>query len=260
MGSLKISVIMPALNEERAISASVANVLAGFSRFGLVGELIIVNDGSCDRTGDIALDLSSQYGNIKVINHSTPIGIGAAFRDGLRVASGELVVYIPGDGENNAEEIFRYVPLMETVDIVIPYVTNSELRQLHRRAISSLYHFIMTKTFSIPVRYMNGNVLYRRVILDGVSFSNNGFFYQAELLIKVLRRQYLYAEVPCLLQKGREDGKSKSVGFKSLLTVVRGYIGLVWEHYFSHKENQFLSPLSVTAQKKDHHSVNCICQ
>lgn len=258
MNNKMISVIMPALNEEEAIKASVANVMAGFRRFSLDGELVIVNDGSDDRTGEIAEELAIRHDNITVVHHAEPEGIGSAFRDGVKAASGELVVYIPGDGENDAAEIFRYVPLMETVDIVIPYVTNPEIRPWRRRLISSFYHFIMTRTFSIPVRYMNGNVLYRRAILDGVPYGSNGFFYQAELLIKVLRRRYLYAEVP-YLQKVRLGGASKSVTFSGLVTVVRGYLGMVKDHYCSRENDQFLSPASVTARKRAEPAGNCPC-
>lgn len=247
---------MPALNEEEAIKASVANVLAGFRYFSLDGELVIVDDGSCDLTGEIAEELAARHDNIKVIHHTCPEGIGAAFRDGVKAASGELVVYIPGDGENEAKEIFRYIPLMETVDIVIPYVTNPEIRPWRRRLISSFYHLIMTRTFSVPVRYMNGNILYRRAILENITFSSNGFFYQAELLIKVLRRRYLYAEVP-YLQKVRLGGSSKSISFAGFVTVARGYLGMLKDHCCTRKEHQFLSPQSVTARKRNTPSPGC---
>ena len=253
-----ISVIMPALNEEQALGASAANVLAGFRHFSLSGELVIVNDGSSDRTGEIAEELAARHDNIKVVQHAVPEGIGSAFRDGVKAAVGELVVYIPGDGENDAAEIFRYIPLMETVDVVIPYVTNPEIRPWRRRFISSFYHFIMTRTFSIPVKYMNGNVIYRRSILEGVPYRSNGFFYQAELLIKVLGRRYLYAEVP-YLQKFRLGGRSKSVNFSGLVIVFRGYFGMVKDQYCSRKELQILSPASVTARKRGEPAGKCPC-
>jgi glycosyltransferase involved in cell wall biosynthesis len=251
MNGTKLSVIMPVLNEEQAIDGSASNVLAGFRRFALNGELVIVNDGSSDRTGEIAEELAVKHDCLKVVHHNSNEGIGAAFRSGVKAATGELVVYIPGDGENDAAEIFRYVSLLETVDIVIPYVTNTHLRPWHRRFISSLYHFMMTRTFSVPVKYLNGTVIYRRAILEGISFRSNGFFYQAELLIKVLRRRYLYAEVPCLLQKKRVAGRSKSVSFASLLTVASGYLGMVWENFCSRREPQSISPGSVTAKMRE---------
>lgn len=258
MSSIVVSVIMPALNEELSLSASTANVLAGFQHYSIAGELVIINDGSSDRTGEIAEELAARHHNIRVVHHAVPEGIGSAYRDGVKTASGELVVYIPGDGENDAAEIFRYIPLMESVDVVIPYVTNPEIRPWRRRFISSFYHFIMTRTFSVPVKYMNGNVLYRRAILVGIPFRSNGFFYQAELLIKVLRRRYLYAEVPCL-QKVRLGGKSKSVNISGLLTVVAGYVAMVKEQFFQSSGVPIISPESATARSREVSAGNCSC-
>jgi dolichol-phosphate mannosyltransferase len=165
MSNKKISVIMPALNEELSLPHAVSNVLEGFERFSLDGELIIVNDGSRDRTGAIAAGLADRFGSVHVLHHSSPQGIGSAFRDGLQLACGELVVYIPGDGEIDAAEIFRYIPLMTDVDLVVPYVQNPEIRRWSRRFLSSWYTRIMGRTFGVSLRYLNGTVMYRSAIL-----------------------------------------------------------------------------------------------
>jgi glycosyltransferase involved in cell wall biosynthesis len=245
----KISVIMPALNEERSLPHAIANVLDAFERFSLDGELIIVNDGSVDRTGEIAESFSGRCGFVHVLHHATPQGIGSAFRDGLRRACGELVVYIPGDGEIDVAEILRYEPHMKDVDLVVPYVQNPEIRRWSRRFLSSFYTQVMNRTFLVSLRYLNGTVLYRRSILDGITIRNSGFFYQAELLIKTIRRNYVYVEVPYLQQR-RIDGKSKSVTIKSLLPVIKGYFNLIAELYFSKGEQFVVAPLSIASRQQ----------
>jgi glycosyltransferase involved in cell wall biosynthesis len=245
----KISVIMPALNEEQSLPHAIANVLDAFDRFSLDGELIIVNDGSIDRTGEIAESFSDRSGSVYVLHHATSQGIGAAFRDGLQRACGELVVYIPGDGEIDVAEILRYEPLMKDLDLVVPYVQNPEIRRWSRRLLSSCYTQVMNRTFRVSLRYLNGTVLYRRSILDEITIKNSGFFYQAELLIKTIRRNYVYVEVPYLQQR-RIDGKSKSVTIKSLLPVLRGYFDLICELYFSKRDHFVLAPLSIASRKQ----------
>jgi glycosyltransferase involved in cell wall biosynthesis len=247
--SKKISVIMPALNEEESLAGAVANVMEGFEQFSIDGELVIVNDGSSDHTRNIAEGLSSRFDSVRVLNHETPLGIGSAFRDGLHEANGELVIYIPGDGEINAAEIFRYIPLMADVDLVVPYVKNPEIRSWCRRFLSSCYHLIMTGTFCVSLRYLNGTVIYRKVILEGIAIKNAGFFYQAELLIKTLRRGYLYVEVP-YVQKQRINGTSKSVTLKALSAVLKGYFSLIGELYFQRSEHPDVAQFSITAQKQ----------
>lgn len=240
---------MPALNEEHSLPHAVANVVEGFERFSHHGELIIVNDGSYDRTGAIAEEFAGRYSFVHVLHHAAPLGIGAAFKDGLQVASGELVVYIPGDGEIDAAEIFRYIPLMTDVDLVVPYVLNPEIRTWRRRFLSACYHQIMTKTFSLSLKYLNGTVMYRRAVLAGITIKNAGFFYQAELLIKTIRRGYLYAEV-AYAQKERIDGKSKSVTLKALSAVLKGYFTLIGELYLHRDKHPGVTPFSITAQKQ----------
>lgn len=243
-----VSVIMPALNEESNIAAAVGNVLESYAALGISGEVIVVDDGSTDRTGGIAAGIASQHPSVRVIRHASPQGIGASFWDGVGSAQGEMVVMLPGDGENDAAEILRYLPLMEHVDIVVPYVYNTGVRPLFRRFLSSLYTFIINLSFGMMLRYFNGTVLYRRAVFEGISLRNGGFFYQTELLVKTIRRGYLYAEVPCALRK-RAAGRSKATTFSSLVRVAKAYLTTFADARFSGGEAGGIAPGSVTARR-----------
>jgi dolichol-phosphate mannosyltransferase len=222
-GPLQISVIMPALNEEKNLAAAVANVFDAFSTLGIAGEVIIVNDGSNDSTGEVARSLQQKFGPVRVITHPFSKGIGAAFWAGVAEASGEAITMLPGDGENDAFEILRYFPLLREVDVIIPFVFNHEARKLGRRIVSKIYKSIINLTFGILLNYMNGTVVYRRQALRSISLHSTGFFYQTELLIKAIRKGYLYAEVPCALRQ-RKGGVSKALSLKSLVRLSRDYL------------------------------------
>lgn len=244
----KISVIMPALNEEQCLAAGVANVLEGFERYAIKGELLIVNDGSSDRTAQIAEELARLHGCINVLHHQVPQGIGSSFMDGVLCAKGEMVVYVPGDGENDAAEILRYLPLMDHVDIVVPFVINRGVRPWRRRMLSSMFHNIVSLTSSLSLNYMNGNVIYRKAILDGLKLKSCGFFYQAELLLKTIGNGYLYAEVP-YIQLRRIGGSSKSTTLSSLFEVARAYCSTMLNIYTSNTQNAKVVSGCVTAQR-----------
>lgn len=248
MGSYKITVIMPALDEELCLEASVANVLSGFLRFDLCGELIIVNDGSSDRTAAIANELGQINDCVKVLHHKTPEGVGASFRDGLLHANGEMVVYLPGDGENDAAEILRYLSLMDHVDIVVPFAINPGVRGWCRRLLSVAYHRIVHFTSSLSLNNLNGNVIYRKSILDKIQLNSRGFFFQAEILLKTVARGYLYAEVPTV-QRVRIGGKSKSITILSLLEVARAYCAAMLDIYSSKKLKTVLAEDSASARR-----------
>jgi glycosyltransferase involved in cell wall biosynthesis len=248
MHDYRISIIMPALNEELALENSIRNVLDSFSRSGINGELVVVNDGSSDSTGSLAEAWASSYDNIKVLHHDRPMGIGASFWDGIHHARGEIVTWLPGDGENDAAEILRYLPLLDQVDIVVPFVYNPGVRPWRRRLLSFAYHQIIYLTTAYSLNYLNGTVMYRRSIFEGITLNSTGFFYQTELLIKTIGRHYLYAEVPYALKK-RDGGKSKATTLKSLISVASGYLNTLRDVYALRIRPARISEESVTARR-----------
>ncbi len=248
MSQYAITAVMPSLNEEKNLAAAVRNVLESYRRLGINGEVVIVNDGSTDGTGRLAEEFRQKDPAVQVIHHQTPQGIGGSFWDGVKAARGEVVVMIPGDGENDAAEILRYLPLMAEVDMVVPYVFNREVRSWFRRRLSNLYRGIVNITFGTTLNYMNGTVLYRKCILDDLELKARGFFYQTELLIKCIGRGYLFAEVPYALLT-RAAGRSKATSFRSLTKVMKGYLSLFLDVY-SGGARRSAARDSVTARRR----------
>jgi dolichol-phosphate mannosyltransferase len=228
---MSLSVIMPALNEENNIERAIKDVLEGFSYYNVDGELILVNDGSSDRTAEIMSAYRMRYpGKIKVISHPDPMGIGASFWDGVRSAGKDLVVMMPGDAENEAGEVLKYVGLMDHVDIMVPYVVNRGVRKFSRELISKIFLSVINFSFGLSLNYTNGTVVYRKAVFDDVVCVEPGFFYQVEALVKSIRKGYMFAEVPCALAR-RVSGGSKAVTFRSLIRVIRAYVRLLAEIY-----------------------------
>lgn len=249
---MTVTIIMPALNEEANILFAIDNTLKVFEDYNIDGEIIIVNDGSKDKTGEIIKKQISQHPDkIRTINHNVPQGIGACFWDGMKNAKGDIVCMLPGDNENDPWEIFRYYKLLEHVDIVIPFVFNKETRSLFRNTLSFLYRFIINSTFAVYFNYTNGTVLYRKSLLKELDYRSNSFFFQTDILIRAVKKGYLFAEVPYKLNK-RKDGVSKAVSFPSLFQVIKGYLHLVRDIYFKNakKPNLRFSEGSATATRR----------
>lgn len=248
---LDVSVIMPALNEEKNILLAIKNSLKALEEFGISGEIIVINDGSKDRTSQVVEDFRQSDKRVRILNHNKPEGIGASFWDGVDNASGASIVLLPGDNENNPWEIFRYFRLLEHVDIIIPFVFNREARSIFRNILSLLYRFIINSTFLVNFNYTNGTVIYRKSMLKELDFRSRGFFFQTDILVRTVKKGYLFAEVPYRLGL-RKDGVSKAVSFPSLLKVAKGYLKLVRDFYFSKKlkANEVFSVDSSTAERK----------
>ena len=249
MGKIFLSIIMPALNEEKNIVAAITNILESLNSFDVHGEVIVINDGSTDRTEEYIKDLVKKDNRVRMIKHDSPMGIGASFWDGVGSANGELAIMMPGDNENDLSEMLRYVSLMENVDIVIPFAFNKSVRSVFRNIISFIYRFIINSTFCTSLNYTNGTIIYRTSLLTELEHKEKSFFFQTDILIKLIKKGYLFAEVPYKLGK-RGKGKSKAATLCSLYKVVKGYMKLFFYIYFKKKnKNNIFAENSISARR-----------
>lgn len=222
-----LTIVVPALNEEENIIHAVDSMRADLRRADIDWELIIVDDGSADRTPEICDELSRAHApHIRVIHHRRPLGIGAGIRDGVRAATKNAVTWLPGDGENDPYEIIKYTPLLEHVDFIVPFVINKDARSRRRQFLSRIYRAIVNATFGTSFNYTNGNVIYKRTVFDVVRQESSGFFFQTECLVKAARAGFIFAEVPIRIRT-RLKGRSKAITWRSLKAVVRDYVRLV---------------------------------
>ncbi|RQW81264.1 MAG: glycosyltransferase family 2 protein, partial [Geobacter sp.] len=98
-----LSVIVPCLNEEGNIENTLNCILRAFRDFAIQGEIIVINDGSTDKTASIVNQIMQLNGNVRMITHNSSQGIGAAFWDGIEAAAGLCTVLIAADNEDPPE-------------------------------------------------------------------------------------------------------------------------------------------------------------
>jgi dolichol-phosphate mannosyltransferase len=222
-----LSIIVPALNEEPNVADAVNSIVDALDQAQTDWEIILVDDGSNDATGSIADAIAAVNSRIRVIHHAKPMGIGYCFREGASCATKEAVTFLPGDGENDPVEIIKHLPLLEHVDMVVPYVVNKDARSKARQALSGLYLRIINVSFSANFKYANGNVLYNRRIFDAVKSKSNSFFFTTEYLMRATRAGFTFSQVPILIRK-RLQGESKALTIASLRTLSKEYMRLFW--------------------------------
>ncbi len=226
-----VTVVVPALNEEANLRDAVDSLLTALEQCAADWEILIVNDGSTDSTPILAGELSRRDPRIRVLHHDVPRGIGFSFREGVAASTKDAITWMPGDGENEPQEVLKWLPVLAHVDIVNPFVINRSVRSRGRRVLSTLYLWIVNLAFGTTFNYTNGNVIYRRRVFDVVTQMADGFSFQLECLVKAVRAGFTFAEVPVRLL-GRKHGKSKAVSFKSFRAVVRDFLRLFVEVRF----------------------------
>jgi glycosyltransferase involved in cell wall biosynthesis len=185
----RLSYFFPAHNEEENIAGLVEDALDSLPAIAETFEIIAVNDGSRDRTRELADELTARHpGIVRAVHHKTNLGYGAALRSGFGAARYELVAFTDGDRQFRVEDIGRLTERLnasDAPDVVAGYrIRRADpiLRTVYARA----YRLANRLFFGLRVTDVDcACKLFRAERLDEVRVESEGAFFSAELLIKL---------------------------------------------------------------------------
>lgn len=190
-----VSFVVLALNEEDHIDNTIETVLAAVRASQIDGfEIVMVNDGSTDRTGMLMEAQRRTLINAKVIHHEINKGLGAAYMSGIAVLSMEYVMIIAGDNIMPAASITEIINSIGNNDMVLPFMTDDQFREPIRRYGSSGFTWVINKMSGNKIRYYNGMVV-RSDLFKGEKIDSTGYSLMAECVLKFLRKGADYIEV-----------------------------------------------------------------
>jgi glycosyltransferase involved in cell wall biosynthesis len=159
------TVVIPALDEAPVIPDLVRELRAAFERHGLDGEVLLVDDGSTDGTGDIAEREAAGWARFRVLRHRRNLGKTEAMTTAAEAASEDLLVLFDADLQHTPDEIPRFLAkLDEGWDIV----TGRKVGSYDKRAVSSVYNRLSRRIFDVPVSDLNSMKGFRAELLDGL--------------------------------------------------------------------------------------------
>ena len=234
--SVHLSVFIPAYNEEQNLEPTVHELRLALQKISLADyEIIVINDGSRDRTGEIAESLSRKDPKLRVIHNPKNLGLARTHRVGAMAARFEYVGWIPGDNGFPAASLERWLAPLGHADIIQTYLLNSEVRYLSRRIVSRAYTKTMNALFGLQLKYYNGIQIYRRELIQNVDTHANGFALLSEILVKLLATGNTYIEVGINMQE-RVQGDSKAVRINNILDVISTVIRLFVEIKILHRK------------------------
>jgi len=190
LSAVSISVFFPCYNEQDNVARTVEQTLVILEELGADFEVIIVDDGSSDATGQIADKIASQDNRVKVVHHPTNLGYGAALQSGFKAATKKIVFYTDGDGQFDISEMPPLLPLIEQYDIVSCYRLNRQ-DNLIRKINGWCWTKLVCLLFGIKVRDIDcAFKLYKKEIFDNIKLSSAGALIDAEILARAVRRGY----------------------------------------------------------------------
>jgi glycosyltransferase involved in cell wall biosynthesis len=192
-----LSIVIPAYNEEKRIANTIMETCNTMNSFSIPYEIIIVNDGSKDRTFEEASRIADSQNNVKVVNYSQNGGKGNAIKYGCKFITGDIVTFL---------EIMK----KDNVDIV----TGSKRHPLSkinypsdRKVLSWFYHLIIKSLFNLPVNDTQlGLKLFKREVIDEVipKILVKRYAYDVEILVLANRKGYKMVEAPVELNFRRK--------------------------------------------------------
>ena len=226
-----LSMFFPAYNDAGTIASLVIQAQEAIRQLTPDFEVIVVNDGSRDQTGQIAEELARTYPNVRVIHHIGNRGYGGALRSGFAAATKELIAYTDGDAQYDPSEIAAlWERLGDDADMVTGYkISRSD--PLHRIVIGRIYHYTVKTLFGLKVRDVDCDFrLIRRSVFDRVTLERNSGVICLEMMKKIQDAGFRIAEVP-VHHYHRSFGKSQFFNvrrlFRTAVDVARLWVQLV---------------------------------
>jgi glycosyltransferase involved in cell wall biosynthesis len=224
---ISLSVFFPAYCEAGNIQRMTPKAVEVLESLGLSDyEVIVVDDGSPDRTGAVADELARRFPKVRVVRHETNLGYGMALRTGFKSTRMDYVFYTDGDNQFDLDDLRKFVALIPFTDIVSGFRIRKQY-SLYRKITSFTYNLILRILFDLSDRDIDcAFKLYPRELFDRIELESRDAFIDAEVAIKARALNYRTTEVG-VTHLPRTDGVPKygrpSVIFRTIGEMISAY-------------------------------------
>lgn len=220
----KLSLVLPAHNEEDNIGIVVRDALAVLPEVFTDYEVIVVDDGSRDRTPEIADELAAADPHVKVVHHERNRGYGAALTSGFRASSGHYMMFMDSDRQFDITDIKLLAPYVGSYDIVAGY-RRRRSDALRRTLLGRTFNLIVRLIFRVKVRDIDcGFKIFRADLLRHLELQSPGALINAEIHAKANMQGATITEVGVghfPRQSGEQSGGSLRVVSRAFWEMAR---------------------------------------
>jgi len=209
---MKYSVILPVYNEQENIGFLYKRIVKAFSDLEEEYEIIFINDGSCDKTKDILIDLNKKNNKIKIINFSRNFGHQIALTAGLNFASGDQVAVLDADLQDPPEIIPKFFSKLDEGYDVVYAVRKKRKENIFKKTAYSLFYKILHLIASVEIPLDSGDfcVLSRRMVKTINSFPERNRF------VRGLRSWAGFKQIGLEYERGKRSAGTSKYGLKKL--------------------------------------------
>jgi len=193
-----VTFFVPCLNEEERLVPTLKTIQDAMRDLSYGYEVLVVDDGSSDRTFEVAEQFRREHPEMALCIHRNPrnLGLSRSFVDSAFRGRGTHYRLVCGDNVEPKETMVKILGMLGKADIVIPYYPVLPGKSAIRRAISRTYTVLVDLISGYRLQYYNGCALYRRYHVMRWAPYNYGFGFQADLITRLLDEGASYVEVP----------------------------------------------------------------
>jgi glycosyltransferase involved in cell wall biosynthesis len=216
-----LSVGMPAFNETTQLPRTLAEVTSELERLQVPFEIVVVDDGSDDGTGDLMKSLAANDRRLRLIRHETNRGIAAALATAIESSRGSLFMFIPADLALEPAAIQRYLEASADADIVAGYTGIRPDYNFYRTLVSWTNGVLLRTLFRLPIRNFNYSHLYRLSLLRRMrlKFTGSAMLY-AEIFVRARRYGARIVQIP-IPYRSRTGGEARGAKPALVLRTMR---------------------------------------
>ncbi|MBL6976393.1 MAG: glycosyltransferase family 2 protein [Deltaproteobacteria bacterium] len=225
MGSrpVSLSVVIMAFNEKGAIEAQVRDTLTFLDRKGLEGEVVAVDDGSTDGTGELLDRLALDEPRVRPVHHPRNLGMGVAIRSGYNAARMEYLTQLPGDGQVAPGTLERFLGHLDDTDLVLSTYSRRD-DGAARWVVSHVYQSIAWMILGDTCRF-TGTMVFRRALLERFRLASDTFMVNVEVPLKLMKMGVEPAMVT-IEAVDRAHGRSKVLSASGVAGVIHEMLAL----------------------------------
>lgn len=215
----KLSLVLPAHNEVSNLPAVICRALDVLPKLVEDFEVIAVDDGSRDGTGEVAAELSANYPQVNVVTHPVNRGYGAALMSGFAAATGDYIMFMDSDQQFDIADLSYLAPFVGQYDIVAGYRINRRDAR-YRIIYANIFKFAMRLVFGVRLRDIDcAFKVFRADLLKDAQLESPGALINTEILAKARRQDATWIEVGVHhypRPSGQSSGGSPRVVFRAM--------------------------------------------
>jgi 2-polyprenyl-3-methyl-5-hydroxy-6-metoxy-1,4-benzoquinol methylase len=219
--TIDLTIVIPCLNEQANIEGTLETVTSAMQELPYSYEVLVIDDGSKDRTSEIVEAYCSAHPELPIRLHRNEKnrGLTRSYVDGAFLGRGKYYRLVCGDNAEPKETISAIVSQLGTADMIIPYHSAVEGKPLLRRTLSHIYTALVNKFSGYRVRYYNGCALHLRYNVMRWGPYSFGFGFQAELITRLLDEKATSIQIPVSARHIEKTGHNSALNVGNFLSV-----------------------------------------